>query len=47
MIDKVLIGLKYAATALFYIVSLFALFTWINQMNKDTKELAKRVSNEN
>lgn len=41
MIDKVLNVLKYAATALFYIVSLFALFTWINQMNKDTKELAK------
>lgn len=41
MIDKALIGLKYFAITLFYIVSLFALFTWINQMNKDTKELAK------
>lgn len=39
--DKVLNVLKYVAIALFYIVSLFALFTWINQMNKDTKELAK------
>lgn len=42
MIDKVLIGLKYFAIALFYIVSLFALFTWINRMNKDTKELTKQ-----
>lgn len=42
MIDKVLIGLKYFAIALFYIASLFALFTWINQMNKDTKELANK-----
>ena len=40
-LDKTLIALKYFAIALFYIVSLFALFTWITEMNKDTKELAK------
>lgn len=40
-LDKVLTALKYASIALFYIVSLFALFTWITEMNKDTKELAK------
>ena len=40
-LDKVLTALKYAPIALFYIVSLFALFTWITEMNKDTKELAK------
>ena len=37
-LDKVLTALKYASIALFYIVSLFALFTWITEMNK-------RVSN--
>lgn len=40
-IDKLLITLKYVAITVFYIVSLFALFTWITEMNKDTKELAK------
>lgn len=40
-LDKTLIALKYVAIAVFYIVSLFALFTWITEMNKDTKELAK------
>lgn len=40
-LDKTLIALKYFAIALFYVVSLFALFTWITEMNKDTKELAK------
>lgn len=40
-LDKVLTALKYASIALFYIVSLFALFTWITEMNKDTKELTK------
>ena len=41
-IDKLLVTLKYAAITLFYIVSLFALFTWITEMNKDTKELAQK-----
>lgn len=41
-LDKTLIVLKYFAIALFYVVSLFALFTWITEMNKDTKELAKQ-----
>ena len=41
-LDKTLIVLKYVAIALFYVVSLFALFTWITEMNKDTKELAKQ-----
>lgn len=40
-LDKVLNVLKYVAITLFYIVSSFALFIWINQMNKDTKELVK------
>lgn len=40
-LDKVLNVLKYVAITLFYIVSSFVLFIWINQMNKDTKELAK------
>lgn len=40
-LDKVLFVLKYVAIALFCIVSLFAIFTWITEMNKDTKELAK------
>lgn len=41
-IDKLLITLKYVAITLFYIVSLFALFTWITDMNKGTEELAKQ-----
>ena len=47
MIDKVLIGLKYFAIALFYIVSLFALFTWINQMNKDIKQYPMKTKGTN
>lgn len=43
-IGKLLVTLKYGATALLYIVSLFALFTWITGINKDTKELAKEDS---
>ncbi len=40
-VDKLLVVLNYGAIALLYIVSLFALFTWITEMNKDTKELVK------